>query len=376
VRKAGGRVRITAQLIDGRTGGHVWADRYDRDLTDIFAIQDEISKAIVGALKIKLLPEEKRAIEQRGTTNVEAHDLYLMARQYWISGNWGDTRQLELVSRICQRAVEVDPNYARAWGLLAIVQCILHFTFMASDDDGGAAADRALSLDPKIAEGHIVHARHLYEQAKMADCDRAIAEALKADHESWEVNREVGRIYYFQRRFAEAIRHYERAVAIVDTDYHSWGLLSSCYMAVGDESRARHAADMSVTHAQQVLANDPTNGAALGMVGYGIAVGGDRERFKEWIDRAVLICPDNLIMRFNFACVMALDMKDAEAAIDILEPIVPDFSLSAFKEILADPDLDSLRGHPRFIRLIEETAKRLGVATAIPVAAAAEPLRS
>ena len=76
VRKAGGRVRITAQLIDGATGGHVWAERYDRDLNDIFALQDEISQAIVAALKLKLLPEEKKAIEQRGTTNLEAYKLY------------------------------------------------------------------------------------------------------------------------------------------------------------------------------------------------------------------------------------------------------------------------------------------------------------
>src|SRR5690242_6251077 len=69
VRRAGGRVRITAQLIDGETGDHIWAERYDRDLTDIFAIQDELSKAIVEALKVKLLPEERKAIENRGTEN-------------------------------------------------------------------------------------------------------------------------------------------------------------------------------------------------------------------------------------------------------------------------------------------------------------------
>ena len=81
VRKAGGRVRISAQLIDGTTGRHLWADRFDRELTDIFALQDEISNAIVQALKVKLLPEEKEAIENRGTTNPEAYDLYLIARQ-------------------------------------------------------------------------------------------------------------------------------------------------------------------------------------------------------------------------------------------------------------------------------------------------------
>ena len=80
VRKVGDRVRITAQLIDGHSGGHIWAERYDRDLTDIFAIQDEISRAIVDALKLKLLPEEKKALKDRGTTSAEAYNFYLMAR--------------------------------------------------------------------------------------------------------------------------------------------------------------------------------------------------------------------------------------------------------------------------------------------------------
>jgi adenylate cyclase len=88
VRKSGRRVRITAQLVDGASGGHVWAERYDRDLDDIFAVQDQISEAIVAALKLKLLPEEKKAIEQRGTTNPEAYKLYLMAR-HSLMGNSG-----------------------------------------------------------------------------------------------------------------------------------------------------------------------------------------------------------------------------------------------------------------------------------------------
>src|SRR4029079_6460527 len=107
VRTAGGRVRITAQLIEGDTGEHLWAERYDRDLEDIFAIQDEISKAIVSALKLKLLPQEKKALEQRGTTNAEAYNLYLLARQYWVTGNYGDARREERVMRICGTAVEV-----------------------------------------------------------------------------------------------------------------------------------------------------------------------------------------------------------------------------------------------------------------------------
>src|SRR4051794_39790888 len=93
VRKVGNQVRITAQLIDGRTGGHVWADRFDRDLTDIFTIQDEISRSIVDALKVKLLPDERKALDQRETQSAEAYNLYLLAKQYWVTGNYGDPRR-------------------------------------------------------------------------------------------------------------------------------------------------------------------------------------------------------------------------------------------------------------------------------------------
>ena len=117
VRKAGGRVRITAQLVDGSSNDHVWAERYDRDLNDIFALQAEISEAIVKALKLKLLPEERKAIEQRGTDNVEAYNLYLLARQSYITGYEVDARRGEAIIRLCKHATKIDPRYSRAWAL-------------------------------------------------------------------------------------------------------------------------------------------------------------------------------------------------------------------------------------------------------------------
>src|SRR5947209_5859978 len=127
VRKAGGRVRITAQLIDGAHNDHIWAERYDRDLDDIFALQDEISEAIVKALKLKLLPEEKKAIEQRGTESVEAYNLFLMARQNYVTAGEGDLRRAEASIRICQRITAIDPNYADARALMALNQMIVRF---------------------------------------------------------------------------------------------------------------------------------------------------------------------------------------------------------------------------------------------------------
>ena len=369
VRKAGARVRITAQLVDGTTGDHLWADRYDRDLTDIFAIQDEISKAIVEALKVRLLPEEEKAIEQRGTNSPDAYNLYLMARRYWITGNWGDTRQIELVIRICKRALELDPNYARALGLLGMMQCILHFTFNMSDDDGSAAAERALGIDPNIAEAHCVRARISYERGDFEKADEALARALEADPDSWEVHSEAARILFFQRRFEEAARHYERAVAIDETDYHSWGMLCSAYQALNNQEGLAKAAKMALSQSERVIAHDPTNGAAHGIGAFGLAMAGEHGRLRDWIERALLISPDNFIMRYNFACCIALYMNDPDYALDLVEPVLADATHSAFKAISSDPDMDSLRELPRFKRMMAEAGKRFADDPVAPAAA-------
>jgi len=167
VRKAAGRVRVSAQLIDGANDKHVWAERYDRDLNDIFAIQDEISHAIVDALKVKLLPEEKKAIEQHGTENVDAYNLFLMARQTYATGFSGDARRLDAIIRMCRRAVEIDPNYADAWALIALAEVLLRSSVGRQGGDGGlAAAERSLALNPELAEAHAVKARILAEESR------------------------------------------------------------------------------------------------------------------------------------------------------------------------------------------------------------------
>src|SRR6201982_1705418 len=165
VRKAAGRVRITAQLIDGSNDSHVWAKRYDRDLNDIFALQDEISHAIVDALKVTLLPEEKKAIERHGTDNVEAYNLFLMARQTYAAPYEGDARRLDAIIRMCRRAVEIDPNYADAWALIALAEMALRASVGRKGGDAGlAAAEPTLALNPELAGAHEGKARILAEE--------------------------------------------------------------------------------------------------------------------------------------------------------------------------------------------------------------------
>ena len=282
VRKAGARVRITAQLIDGAAGDHLWADRYDRDLTDIFAIQDEISKAIVAALRVKLLPEEKKAIETRGTSSVEAYNLYLMARQQLIDGSFGDPRRDETIVRICQQATVIDPNYAQAWALMAFAQSELRF-WHGKDVNAFPAAERALSIDPNLAEVRCVKARYLEEEGKQDEADREIAAALKLDPESWEVNRESARMMFREGRMRDAVPYFEKAAALMESDWHNSSMLTSCYRSLGEQENLERAARMTVERAQAALAKDPTNGSAVAVGAGAFAMLGEADRAREWI---------------------------------------------------------------------------------------------
>jgi adenylate cyclase len=359
VRKAGSRVRITAQLIDGIAGDHVWAERYDRDLTDIFAIQDEISKAIASALQLKLLPKEKKAIEHRGTDSAEAYNLYLMARQHWISGNDGDPRRDEVVQRISRQATAVDPGYARAWALMALSQASLRFRFSRTGDEGLQSAERALALDPNIAEAHCVKAIFLREQGQEGEADAEMATAVALNPDSWEVNKEAGRHFFRHGQFAKAIPHFEKAAALMETDYNDPGLLISCYNALGDGPGWRRAAQLTQERAEKALAHDPSNGAALGYGASSLAVLGDAVRAKEWIDRALLIDPDNMTMRYNLACALTTYLDDNDAALGLLEPYFERAGPQTISHAKVDPDMDKLRNLPRFCEMMAKADDRL-----------------
>jgi adenylate cyclase len=361
VRKAGDRVRITAQLIDTATGGHVWADRYDRDLTDIFAIQDEISKAIVGALRLKLLPNEKKAIEARGTSNIEAYNLYLMARQQWITGDYSDPRRDETIVRICKQALSFDSEYAQAWALMALAQAVLRLRH-GKGVDPVTAAKRAIEINPEIAEAHCVMAQVLAEQGDQPEANREIDEALRLDPDSWEVNREAAKLRFREGRIREAIPLYDRSAELMPSDWHSPMMLTTCYQSIGDDDAAKRSARTTLERAEKSVAKDPSNTQALAGGANALAILGEDKRARDWIDRALLLDPDNTLTRYNLACALALRLKDGERALEVLRPYFDqESSVDQIKHLEIDPDLDIIREDPRFAQMLSDAKERLGI---------------
>src|SRR5213595_2898720 len=343
VRKAAGRVRITAQLIDGSNDSHVWAERYDRDLNDIFALQDEISHAIVDALRVKLLPEEKKAIERHGTDNVDAYNLYLMARQSYATGFEGDSRRNEAIIRLCQSAVEIDPNYAEAWALIAMAEMLLRSTMDRGGDGGLAAAERALELNADLAEAHAVKARILSEEKRHDEASREIETALRLDPESHQVNKCAAVLRFQQQPLDECIPYFEKAVPLEEGDFGAAGMLITCYLALGNPEAASRSAKITLARAEKVLAHDPNNGSAMGHGSWALAALGQGERAKDWMGRALLIDPENLTMRYNSACALANNLNDKEADLEVLGPAFEKMGMGLVNHAKVDPDFDALR---------------------------------
>jgi adenylate cyclase len=357
VRKSGPRVRITAQLVAAANDAQVWGERFDRDLNDIFALQDEISKAIVTALKLTLLPGEKQALEQRSTTSPEAYKLYLMARQFWLLDN---ERNNEIVVRICRRVVEIDPNYAQAWATLALAQWNM-FWQGDSGDDGERAASTALRIDPNLADSHAamgaVHRSKGQFAEGLLECQRA----MKLDPATYVGHRMAGLCCLGLRRYDEAIGYFEFAAAAMESDFTASTFISQCYKAKGDLDRMRGSTLRAMDRIEKIVMADPGHSRAIGMGVAMLADLGEKERAREWATRARLVDPEAVNLQYNLACAMS-SLGENELALEALEGIAPKLSPGMVSWLEADTDLDPIREEPRFTTMMIEVKARFAKA--------------
>jgi adenylate cyclase len=351
VRKAGSRVRVTGQLINAKDDRHLWADRYDRDLTDIFAIQDEITHAIVEQLKVKLLPQEKKSIGQTPTANVEAYTYYLRGRDFF---NRHSKRYFQLARRMFTKAVELDPLYARAYA--GIADCD-SFLFLWYGEDIGIdsildTSAKALALDDKLAEAHAsrglaLSLKHQYEKAT-AEFEQAIA----LGPNSFEAHYLYARASFAQGKLERAAALFERAAEIKPDDYQSVCLLIQVYRSLGRDQESEDAARKGVKLAERELSLHPEDPrpAHLGIAA--LLKLGENDRAREWISRALAIDPDDPLTQYNLACGYAT-LGDIDAAFDLLERSLPRAGPEIRQWIKHDSDFDPLRNHPRYQKILE-----------------------
>lgn len=355
VRMAGKRVRISGQLIDTTNGDHLWAERYDRDLTDIFAIQDEITNAIVGQLKVRLLPEERKAIAAEPTANVEAYTYYLRGRQ--LSHSWTKS-YLQLARRMFYKAAELDPDYGRAYA--GIADCDAAIRDWAPADVPLQrileTSARALELDPDLAEAHASRGLALHQNGEDDKATACFERALALDPNLYEANFHYARIFFMRGDFAEAVHYFTRAAEIRPDDYVSPIHLMSAYHSLGRAIDKENWARIGITRAERALNLNPENSGPAHRGALALAHLGDAARACDWAARASAIDPDDIVAQYNLACVYSV-LGHVEQAIDILEGLLPRSSVYHIKWFTHDSDLDNLRRHPRFKTLLAEAMK-------------------
>jgi adenylate cyclase len=351
VRKAAQRVRITGQLIDGKDGGHIWAERYDRDLTDIFAVQDEITHAIVDQLKVRLLPEEEKAIVQPATGNIEAYTYYLRGREFF---HRGTKAYLELAKRMFQKALEFDPFYARAYAGIANCDSLLFLTYdeQVSIEIILVNSAKALELDDGLAEAHAARGLALAVTRCYAEAEEECQKAINADPNLFEAEYFFARTCYVQGKFEQAAYHYERAAEINPEDYQSTVLLMQVYNSLGQRENELDAARRGLERAERELARSPENPRPASLGANALVLLGEVERAKEWAARALAIDPDDVLTQYNIACVYTF-IGEHDRAMDLLERLLPHAHHDTKAWVRHDSDFKALHDQPRWQNILK-----------------------
>jgi non-specific serine/threonine protein kinase len=351
LRRAGSQLRITARLVETQTARSVWAERYDRKLEDVFAIQDEIAQSIAKALKVMLSEQEKRAIQKAPTADVQAYDYYLRGRQYFHQFR---RKSFDFARQMFARAIVIDPRYARAYAGVADCCSHLYMYWGASSDDlkeAEAASRKAVELDPELAEGHVSRGLALQMTKKYEDSEKEFQTAIQLDPKLFEAYYFYARACFQQGKLEEAAQLFEQACTVNPEDYQAPSLLRQTYIGLGRKLEGDAARQRALRIIERHIGLHPDDARALYLGASALIGSGQRDRALEWTQRAMAVDPEDPAVLYNVACNYAL-LGKTEEAIDCLEKAL---SLGEWYKGWAehDSDLDSLRSNPRFQALLK-----------------------
>jgi TolB-like protein/Flp pilus assembly protein TadD len=351
VRKMGNKIRISVQLINVANGYQLWSERYDREIEDVFAIQDEIAQNIVKALRVVLSEEEKQAITKAPTENVEAYDYYLRGRQFFHQHR---RTSIEFARQMFTRAIEIDPEYALAHSGIADCCSILYMYFDARESNlkqADSASRKALQLDPQLAEAHSARglAYSLSKQYELAM--QEFETAMKLDPKLYEAPYFYGRACLAQGKWFEAAPLFEKAANLRPDDYQAVSFLSAAYAGQGRIHEASKASHRAVGVIERWLDLNPDDARALNLGATIWSNLGQKEKALEWARRSLVIDKEDPQLLYNVACVYAIEGMKDDAILTLERAIDKGYGHKEWIE--HDSDLNSLRSDKRFQALLE-----------------------
>src|SRR6266851_10509052 len=347
IRRSGNRVRITAQLVEASTRHSVWAERYDRQMDDVFAIQEEIARSIAQALRITLTPQEERTIARKSTENPQAYDFFLRGRSY--SRRQDSSYALQMF----EQAIQLDPNFALAHAGIAHLCGVIYELQDQSGDwlkRGLAACDRAMALAPDLPEVMVARAQIFYAQKKYDESELMARRAIERKRDcdgSWNVR---GRALLSLGKYEEAVKLAEPAIEASGDDYNTYIPYVQSLEHTGRKKEAEHLRERMTGVLRQQLETVPEDVRARILLSCNLAYSGESEESARHLQTAVALRPHDGNTLYNAACTYGVLGKKAEA----LETLKKAFAAGYGNQNWAarDSDLDCLHDNPEFQKLV------------------------
>jgi tetratricopeptide (TPR) repeat protein len=333
-------------------GSNLWSERYDRQLEDVFAIQDEIAGNIVRALRVVLSPEEKRAIEKAPTENVQAYEYYLRGRQFF--HQWSRTG-IQHARRMFERAIEIDPKYATAYAGIADCCSFLYMYWDGSKanlEGADTASAKALEVDPDLAEAHASRGFALSLKRDYAGARREFERAIGLNPKLYEVYYFFARACMQEGNVEEAARYFWQAAQVRPEDYQALLLMIGPLRRLGRADDVKTAIQQGMQRLHKHLELNPDDSRALYLGAGALMQQGDRDTAVEWASRARKANESDSMVLYNVACVYALGGMAAEA-LECLESAIQN-GFGHREWLDNDSDLDALRADPRFQALMQK----------------------
>jgi len=353
LRRAGARLRVTAQLIETRTGHSVWAERYDREMKDVFEVQDDIARSITQALRITLTAREQSAIEQKPTENLDAYDFFLRGRNYTHREN------LDFALQMFENAIRLDPGFALAHVGIGHV-CGRIYELHDRDPKwlkrGWEACDRALLINPNLPDGLAARARVFYAQNKYEEAIQYARRALELKPDCEDAYNILGRALLNSDRLDEAAAIADRAIEVSGDDYNVYIPFRIVYERLGRKNSAAGVRVKQAKTLERQIELVPEDARARILLSTTYVEDGRAADAMTQLNRAIELRPDDANIHYNAACVYGL-MGEKRKALDTLQKATQ-LGYSNWDWIARDTDLTCLHGESEFDRMIQEGRAR------------------